>query len=148
MIDVNETGKFLLVYRGDLSGGRLSFNREALQKELSALNDGAVEISITNWNPKRSGRQNRLMWLWFTVIGKHIGYTPTQVKGIMQAKFLLVEEVSENTGEVFQRVLGTSELDTSDMTIFLDNVYRWSLEFLQLTLPQPNQQTDLWQNDL
>jgi len=146
MLDVTNTGNFLLVFKGDLLGGRLSFNREAMQRELAALKDGAVEITISNWNPKRSGQQNRLMWLWFTIIGKHIGYTPSQVKGVMQAKFLVVEEVSETTGEIFQRVLGTSELDKTDMTIFLDNVYRWTSEFLQITLPQPNEQTDLWQS--
>lgn len=148
MIDVTEKGKFKLVYKGDLKDGRLSFNRTALQKELAALRDGVIEITITNWNPKRSNNQNRLMWMWFTIIGNHIGYTPMQVKGIMQAKFLLIEEVIESTGELLPRVQGTSELDKYDMNKFLDNVNVWASEFLNITLPQTNKQTDLWQSDL
>lgn len=148
MIEVNEKGKFRLVYKGDLQDGHLSFNRKAMQNELRTLRSGMVEITITNWSPKRSNQQNRLMWLWFTIIANHIGYTPMQVKGMMQAKFLLIDEVIESTGEILPRVQGTSELDKYDMTKFLDNVHQWASEFLQITLPQPNEQQELWQNDL
>ena len=145
---VLDKGKYKLVYKGDLVRGHLSFNRTAMIKELTTLNDGAVEITISNYTDSRSINQNRLMWMWFSIIGKHIGYTPQQVKGIMQVKFLLTEDVIESTGEVVPRVRGTSELDKAEFTEFIDNVYRWSLEFLQLTLPQPNTTIELWQSDL
>ncbi len=138
MIETTNTGKYKLIYKGTLANGKIILDdKESLNSELNMLNEGTIEVTIQNWYQKRTNPQNKLMWLWFAIIGNHIGHSPEQVKGILQYKFLRMEEVIENTGEIVERIKGTSELNTLEMKTFLDEVYLWSNEYLSCSLPNP-----------
>lgn len=138
MIETTNTGKYKLIYKATLANNKIIFeDKETLSQELNLLNEGTIEITIKNWYQKRTNQQNKLMWLWFTIIGNHIGHSPEQVKGILQYKFLRIEETIENTGEIVERIKGTSELNSLEMKTFLDEVNLWSNEYLSCSLPNP-----------
>lgn len=140
MIEVDAKGRYVLTYKGNLTSEGMTFNRKAFETERKVLGDCEVEIRITRWFKKRSNQQNRLLWLWCTIIAEHTGTSPDVVKGIAQKMFLTVEETIEATGEVFQRVKGTSELDTFEMKKFLDELHLWATEYFGCDLPLPDQQ--------
>jgi hypothetical protein len=140
MIDVDAKGRYTLTYKGNLTSEGLTFNRGAFNTERKVLGECEVEIKITPWFKKRSNQQNRLLWLWCTIIATHTGASPDVVKGIAQKMFLTVEETIEATGEVFTRVKGTSELDTLEMKKFLDELHAWATEYFGVDLPLPDQQ--------
>lgn len=130
----NDNGRFKLVFRADLINGKLHLHNETeFKKELSLLRDGLLTVTVTNWFPKRSNEQNNLLWVWFKIIGDHIGYTPQQVKSILQLKFLHVEETLPS-GETIERIKGTSELDKFEMSKFIDEIHLWASEYLSINL--------------
>jgi len=51
-------------------------------------------------------------------------------------------EIHEN-GDIQFKVRDTSDLSKVEMMNFVDQIYRWSLEFLNVTLPAPNEQQSL-----
>jgi hypothetical protein len=49
----------------------------------------------------------------------------------------------KSSGEVLERVKGTSELTVVEFMEFTDNVRLWAMEFLGMYLPLPEEQVEL-----
>ena len=66
-----------------------------------------------------------------------------EVKSLMKTKFLLIDVVNIDTGEVIgERLKGTSECNKEELSEFVEKVIQWAAE-IQIILPYPNEQTDL-----
>jgi hypothetical protein len=73
------------------------------------------------------------------------------IKDALKKKFLTVALTTKDgeimadksTGEVLERVKGTSELTVTEFMDFTDNVRVWAMEFLGLILPLPEEQVEL-----
>ena len=134
--DIYRTGK---VVDGELQG----ISWKSITQELPYFNDLAVELIIRRKKKHRSTQQNRVQWWYIQEIKKRTGYTTQEVYGILCKEFLTVTVVNEDTGNIFERVRGTSELSTIEHAEFTENIRRFAAEQFDLYLPEPNEQTNL-----
>ena len=131
-------------YFSDVKGGRLQLNiSKRIKEDLSAFEGKRVEINIARKKSKRSNQQNRLMWVYATILADEIGMSKNEVHEILKYKFLQKEEMKEKTGEVLKYIGSTTTLTKSEFIDLIDNVIRWAAEFFNVVLPAPNTQIDM-----
>jgi hypothetical protein len=115
-----------------------------------------VWIVIEKYYAKRSLKQNNLLHLYLSEIAKETGMQMEQIKDAIKKKFLTVALTTKDgeiiadkeSGEVLERVRGTSELTVVEFMEFTENVRIWAMEFLGLYLPSPDEQTELKLNNI
>lgn len=132
MIEIDKTGNYTVTIKADLMDGKLTI---PYTPALGQLRNGMVELTVKNWSSKRTPNQNKLFWLWVRLIADYTGYTPMQVKTILQYKFLFMYEFCDVTGGLLPRIRSTAELNKKEFTEFMDNINQWAGEYLQLQLP-------------
>lgn len=139
MIRADYRGRVFLEYEIEFDAGNIKgFPRSTFEKEARDLK-GRYFIRFEKFSKKRTNAQNRVQWWYFTVIARHTGHTPAQIKGIAQAKFLVREVVDENSGEIYPCLLDTSTLDTIEHNDFMEDVRDWAFKTFDITLPIPNE---------
>lgn len=127
---------------GTIKDGRLEItNRVKFILELKTFEGKKVEVVIRD-KSKRSVQQNRLFWLYCGIIGSELGYEKEEMAAILKFKFLKVEKIDERTGEIFQYIQGTSELNKEDFVIFTNRIIQWSAE-MGIKLPLPDEQQEI-----
>ena len=96
------------------------------------------KLEIKAYVDSRSLSQNALMHMWFNQIydrfkamGIMVGDEPItadDVKLMMKHKFLGVKDVVRGKLVIKDQLVKTSDLDTGEMTYFLDQVYDWAMD--------------------
>lgn len=133
-----------LTYYSSVKEGHLQKNvSKAIASDLKHFDNKRVEITIQKLKSTRSLQQNRLWWLYMTIISKEIGYTKEEIHEICKFKFLKREKVDEITGEVFPYLESTTKLSKSDFADMVNDLIQWSAETFGISLPLPNEQTEL-----
>lgn len=115
-----------------------------------------VWIVVEKYYSKRSLKQNNLLHLYLSEIAKETGMPLEQIKDALKKKFLTVPLTTKDgdivadkeSGEVLERVKGTSELTVVEFMEFTDNVRIFAMEFLGIYLPLPEEQTELKLNNI
>lgn len=121
-------------------------NRKAVATFFSDLKDGKYLLSAKNIR-KRSNNQNA--YLHGVVIPlvfeglRNNGFDDVRdhedAKLIIKTLFL--KRSVTNGLETIEIVRGTSELTTSEMMEFISEVQKWASEYLNVYIPDPNQQS-------
>lgn len=118
-------------------------NPEEVSKSLSVvlnmIKNGEYRIVVESVKRQRSLPQNRLLWMWLTILEEQTGQDKESLKDYF-ATIFLQDEIDIN-GRIRTVVRGTSKLSKEEMTIFLDKISIWCSENLGITLPSPE---DLW----
>jgi len=127
-------------------------SKKAFTDDLKDFNDkDRVWIVVEKYYSKRSLKQNNLLHLYFSEISKETGVQLEQIKDALKKKFLTVALTTKDgeimadksSGEVMERIKGTSELTVVEFMEFTENVRIWSMDFLGLHLPLPEEQIEL-----
>jgi len=95
-----------------------------------------LRIEIKPYKRNRSASQNKLMWLWFQIIGDDLGYTKDEVYFEMTERYLPMELKTRFNGEKCPRRLGTSDLNTKEFTDFLNDIDLFAAG-MGIVLPHP-----------
>ena len=130
-------------------GTLLISNRKRFAADIAKLKNGMVEITIKRAN-RRSNPQNRYLW---GVVYKEIqirlnelgnDFTPDDVHNFCKGEFLKVPVLGTG-GEVIGYGPGyTSDLNKEDFGVYLDKVILWAAEFLEITIPLPGDNLQLF----
>ena len=120
------------------------------------LSDNAeVELNAKPWKAKRSLSQNALLHMWMSELSKYLiskgrdQATPEWCKEAMKHTFLGYEMRNKTnviTGEIFttSELKRTRDLNTGEMTHFLDRIYNWALNInCFLTIPENSEYAKL-----
>jgi thioredoxin-related protein len=124
-------------------------NRAQLAKFINSLEDGVHYLKAEKKN-KRSSNQNRYMHLMFSLIQKGFydrGYR--EIKSTEDAKYVMKElflayTVENETGGKVKLVRRTRDLNKEQMAEFIDECIQFAAENLDVVIPPPNTQTDLF----
>lgn len=125
---------------------------KAFLADMRDFKDGTkVYVIIEKYHAQRSLSQNSLLHVWLGIIAEEMGVDDIEEpKYYLKEKFLKVpltdkngNEIADENGEVIRVVKDTSSLNKLEFGEFMDKVSRWALEFLNCTLPQPEQQQEL-----
>lgn len=128
-------------------------NRTTLAKAIQALPTGRYEFKISRKN-KRSLPQNSYFHgplLDQVLIGlRDAGWNnfkyPAQVKSFLKTKFLKVQEVNEETGEVLEYIRDTHDLNKTEFNLFIDEIAQFCSEYLGFVLLMPGEQVGIFTN--
>lgn len=93
-------------------------------------------VEVKPYKKNRSVAQNRLLWLFYSEIAKHIGTTPEELHEEMKVRVLGVEQKVILGKEIIQPK-STTKLDVQGMTNFLEAVEALARE-LNVVLPIPD----------
>ena len=133
-----------LTYYSDVKDSRLQKNvSEKIAHDLSHFNGKRVEIKIQRLKSTRSVQQNRLYWLYVTMIADELGYNKNEMAEIIKYKFLKKERVDEGTAEVFEYIGSTTKLNKTEFADMVNSIIQWSAETFNIILPAPNEQTEV-----
>ena len=142
-----------IINLSDPNKPKLDFlSKKSFTEDLKDFKDkDRVWIAVEKYYAKRSLKQNNLLHLYLSEIAKETGMQLEPIKDALKKKFLTVALTNKDgeimadksTGEVLERVKGTSELTVTEFMDFTDNVRVWGEEFLGLILPLPEEQVEL-----
>ncbi len=138
-----------------ISDGEIK-NKAQVRKAFTELKSGKYLVSIKS-NKKRSLKQSAYYWGVVVPMVKDglrdIGYndvkTNEQAHEILKHLFLKRKIHNEINDDTIEIAGSTAELKTVEFNSFLEDIWQWSATYLNITIPEPNQQMVLYQeNDL
>lgn len=120
-------------------------NREFISVINSFGQGTKITVTIENYVRKKTPEQLSYIHVVFRELENETGMDREDIKMAMKARYGLREalrdrdgnEVSDEDGEVIERLKSLSEYSKQEMSEFIDNVLRWAREFLGVTLPDP-----------
>lgn len=133
--------RFITLVKAYADGAIKIFDRDGMTNFLRSNPDIVFELSISK---KRSKKQNRVYWMYVNTLSECTGFSSEEMHEVLKFKFLKSELVNVNTGEILEFVKSTTELSTSEFTEFIDKIRLWSIEKLNVNLPLPNEQINLF----
>lgn len=117
--------------------------KQKLFESLRKLKDVPYWIEIKVDRNKRSGNQNRYYWgVVLKLLSEHTGFTKEEMHETLRRKFLKYNKVLP-TGEQVEVMESTTDLDTKEFEIYLDDVKRFSIQELDVYIPDPNEVLEL-----
>lgn len=106
---------------------------EQLDGILKFVANGQYELTLKKASKPRTLDQNALMWMWFACIEKETGTSSQDIHDYYCKKFLKRIVIVGNREEVV--VGGTSRLNTTDMSNFMNMIQADAATELGITLP-------------
>lgn len=93
-------------------------------------------VTVAKAKSQRSIEQNNLLWLWYGIIANGTGNTAKAIHEWCKNEFLPPVFVEVN-GKTHESRRSTTELNTADMTAYLDRINVWAASDLGILLPHP-----------
>lgn len=131
-----------------VKNGKLSKQaKDVLVSQIMKCEGGRIMITCQKFSSKRSLPQNSYQHLLYTILRDGLNdfgneFTMEDVKQLCKYKFLLIDVINEETGEVIgKRIKGTSELTKSETMDYLDAIIRWAQDDFNIKLPSSTQLT-------
>ena len=120
----------------------------ALHSIISSLEDGKYTVAIKRATRKRTNNQND--WLWGVVYPRlqqgliDAGWEIVdieQVHELCKSNFAAQDLINPTTGEVVSLPSSTAKMTTTQFTTYVDKIRSFAGEYLNITIPDPNEQT-------
>jgi hypothetical protein len=98
-----------------------------------------IKVQVTEPKSTRSLSQNSLYWKWIGIISDAIGDDNDTVHDALRLKFLEVK-----LSKIDNRAIAssTTKLNTKEMSDYLNKIEAWAQQFLNITLPTPDDLID------
>lgn len=139
-------------YIGKIESGKLVLYRNSkvqMEYDISRLKEGKlIELELKTL-PRRSDQQNRFYWAVCVIMVRdaliNLGHevTSEDTHAFLKDKFNS-KTICNADGELIGTIGGsTTELTTSDMMVYIEQIQRWAAQSLNLYIPDPNEQTQL-----
>ena len=94
-------------------------------------------LEITEDSLTRSQKQNKLFWMWMTLIADEVGHTKVEMAEILQQAILgEISFVSKLDGEQITTPKRPKQLTVAEFTNFLEQIDFWAGEH-GMRLPKP-----------
>lgn len=93
-------------------------------------------MEVKEYRKDRSGKQNKMMWMWLGLIGNELGYDKDDLHAFFKAKFLGMT-TREVMGEVIAEPHTSTTLNTKEFTEYLEQIDRFTSTELGISLPHP-----------
>ena len=113
---------------------------DKLGRNISLLANGEYEIEVKKAVKKRSVNQNRLMWMWYTLLEDELGQSKKEIHEYCLSQFSSFGKILQigDTNFNYVEVRRSSDMNTEEMTRFLEKIKTWAdMEFgIHLPLPE------------
>lgn len=137
-----------ITFNGKIKDGKMTIiNRKSFDDYVNSLPDKDILITIEKKIKKRSNHQNAY---YYGVVLKIVrqglidqGFdnfrNDESVHELLKYRFLKVDE-SNPDGLFVERIKSTTELSTSQFMDYIAEIQRWASEFLNVYIPEPNEE--------
>jgi hypothetical protein len=140
-----------IIYQGkvDNNGQLIIHNRKAFDKDLQSLIDLDVNLTVNKRKKKRSNPQNAYYWGVVVPLIREglngVGYdvSKDETHDLIKYRFARRSLVNKDTGEVIETTGSTTEMDTFDFSKFIEKIQIWSVEYLNVVIPSPNEELEI-----
>lgn len=130
-------------------------NKAKVRQSFNALNDGKYLVRIDAFK-KRTLPQNAYYHGVVVPMVKEglqsVGYSEVKTNSdaheILKHLFLKKGIVNNKTDEVLTIAGSTANLKTVEFNAFLEDVWKWAAEYLNITIPAPNEQLIMFNEPL
>ena len=136
-------------FYGTVNNGKLILEaREAFREEIRRHEGRQIVLEVRQ-SRKRSNQQNRYYWGAMLPIVqqgmKELGVVVSieQTHELLKCRFLKSEYVT-NDGEIIQTIRSTTELSPPEFNDYIESIQQWSAEPLNIVIPDPNEQTEIF----
>ncbi len=126
-------------------------NKRLVRQAFDSLKDGRYQVTIES-NNNRSNPQNA--YLHGVVIPlvfdglRDAGFDDVRdkedAKLVIKTLFLTRKIHNPENGDTIPIIRKTSELTTTEMMQFIDEVIKWAAEYLNVQIPLPNEQMEMF----
>ena len=114
----------------------ISTDKQQLIDYLNTLN-GAIRVEPVA--RKRSINANNLYWAWMVILGEETGYDKTEMHEILLDMFAPRRQLMDR-----YVIVRTSEMDSAQMSKYMDRIKIWASHELSCALPEPDQAEELY----
>jgi len=135
-----------------ITDNKMQRNRTTILKALKQYINKDVLLTIQPLKRTRSNQQNRYYW---GIIIPLIKSGLEDVSGELRSKqdvhdflkfnFNYNEIVNKTTGEIYREPKTTTTNSTTDMELYHEEIRRFALEFLNVEIPLPNENLELFE---
>ncbi len=144
-----------IFYGSNKEGKPVIPRSKALKEAMLAFGDSPWQLVLEKRVKTRSNQQNK--YYWSCCINSvldglvDVGYPRSDLNSevvhlMLKDKFLRSELVSDQ-GEVLLIIRDTKDLSTTEFSVYIDDIIRWSSEFLRISIPLPAEQSMMNFND-
>lgn len=132
----------LPIFYGTVEKGKLKIDNQTEFLAYLCSLKGNVQVSVGRRRKPRSIQENNYYFgVVVKTIGDEIGEAPQRTHELLKSLFLkeITYKTIRNKPERFERIKSTTELSTVEMEVYLEEIRRWAAEFLNVSIPEPNQ---------
>jgi len=118
------------------------YDQHKAEEYLRKLREEGSKISLTKIHPKRSVSQNAYLHVLFSLWGQEFGYTIDESKQTVKHSLGYTYNKSSPDKKKFTYevlLVKTSQMDSKELTIFIDKFRTWSADTCDLYLPSPEE---------
>lgn len=138
-------------FTGNITEGKLHIvHRSKFDSFIASCGWPQVIITIEKKRKKRSLPQNNYMWgCLYPAVQEGIkelwgeSLSIEEVHYLMRMKFHYREIIDTATGEINRIPKSTTEFTTTDAMTYYMEIQKWALEYLGITIADPNEQSEL-----
>lgn len=138
-------------YTAKVINGRIvATDHRGYSAHLQACEGKAIRITVEPATRRRSTMQNAYYWAVVVPmvrdgIKNATGevYSMEEVHDFLKGKFNAAPIVNQSTGEVEHIARSTASLKVGQMMDYLAMIQRWAVEYLGVTIPNPNEQVEI-----
>jgi hypothetical protein len=131
-----------------VQNGTLKTNRKFITEAIQTFEGKDIIITIEKRKNKRSNQQNAfyfgivigIMQLAFKETWGEF-YSANEVHEALKAKYCFKEQINENTGEIIQIPISTTNFNTIEWEEYIDKIRAFAMEWFNVIIPIPNEQT-------
>lgn len=116
-----------------------SYDRNKVQEYLDKLIKEESKVELKKIYPKRSISANKYLHVLFNLWGKEFGYTIDETKETVKSTLNYAYQKEDNRGVRRTFFSRTSDMDSKELTIFIDKFRDWSAQTCDLYLPSPEE---------
>lgn len=96
-------------------------------------------VEIKKYRNTRSQHQNAYYWgVVVNILSKELGYDSDEIHEILKAKFNTKKTILPN-GEEVEHVDTTTNKDTYEFNLYIEEIQRWASQELGIYIPDPEE---------
>lgn len=133
-----------------VENGIFKRNRNLVLNAIKSFNGKGVIVTFSKIKKTRSNGQNRFYWgIVIPLIQNGLLDATGELRSAENIHYKILlplfapinEIVNKETGECIQERLTSSDLTTTQFMEYIMEVQKWSSEFLNIDIPNPNEET-------
>ncbi len=124
------------ILRGRVESGKLiGLNKDRYHKALKAFEGKPLELVLRHIRTPRSDQQNKYYWgVVVEILSNELGYSKDDLHYALREKFLNI--FAKDTLRIPK---STTDLSTVEFEVYMTDVRRWAVEFLNISIPTPGE---------